>query len=64
MELLGQESDLSHRVDPSCSCCNTGSPTHCTGLGIKPASQHSQDVAHPIGPQQELLCHILESTYR
>ena len=37
------------RSDPSCrcnlshSCGNTGSLTHCAGLGIEPASQCSQD---------------------
>ena len=42
MEYLGQESD------PSCSCGNTGSPTHCVGLGIKTASQRSQDAANSV----------------
>ena len=47
--------------DPSCycslyfSCGKTGSLTHCAGLGIEPASQHSKSAANPFMPQQELL---------
>ena len=33
MEFPGQGSDLSHSVDLSHSCSNTGSLTHCAGLG-------------------------------
>ena len=33
---------------------NAGSLTHCAGLGIKPASQHSQDATDPVALQQEL----------
>ena len=40
--------DLSHRRG------NSGSFTHCAGLGIKPASQRSQNIADPTAPQQEL----------
>ena len=43
LEFPGQGSDLSHICDLSCSCGNARSLTHCTGPGIEPASQHSQD---------------------
>ena len=36
MEFLGQELDLSHSHDLSCSCGNAGSLTHCAGPGIEP----------------------------
>ena len=53
VEFPGQESDL------SCSCNlsrrNAGSLTHSCRARIEPASQGSQDVAHPIAPEQELL---------
>lgn len=53
VEFPGQESDL------SCSCSlsrrNAGSLTHSCRARIEPASQGSQDVAHPIAPEQELL---------
>lgn len=29
--------------------------TRCSGLGIEPESQRSQDAAHPVSPQRELL---------
>ena len=53
MEFPGKESDPSH------SCGNTGSLTHCAGLGIEPASQSSQNAAYPVAPQQELLFFIV-----
>ena len=43
MEFPSQGSDLSHSCNPSQSCRNTGSLIHYWGLGIKPASYHSQD---------------------
>ena len=54
MELPGQGSDLSHSRDLGHSC-NARSLSHCAGLGIEPASQRSQDAAHPILPQREFL---------
>ena len=54
MELLGQGSDPSCSGNPSHSCGNAGSLIHCTGLGIKPASQCSRDTPDPVAPQQEL----------
>ena len=58
-EFPGQEgSDLSHSCDLRCSG-NTKSLTHCSRLGIKPASQRSRDTDNPIVPQQELLCQFL-----
>ena len=58
MELPGQGSD------PCCShgLCrsNTGSLTHCAGLGIDPATQWSRDAADPTAPQQELLSSSLK----
>ena len=32
----------------SCSCSNAGSLTHCAGLGIEPASQHSRDAIYSV----------------
>ena len=55
IEFPGQGLDLSCSCDPSHSCGNARSLTHCAGPGIKPASQHSQDAANPTMPQQELL---------
>ena len=54
MEFLGQESDLSCNCDLSLSCNNARSLTLCSGPGIKPASQCSQDAANPAAPKQEL----------
>ena len=54
MELPGQGSDLSHSQELNFSCGNARSLTDGAWPGIKPASQHSQDTADPIGPQQEL----------
>ena len=54
MELPDQGSDPSHSCNLSHSCRNTGSLTHCAGLGIEPASQYSQDAADPVAPQWEL----------
>ena len=31
-------------------CGNAGFLTHCAGLGIKPASQHSRDTTDPVAP--------------
>lgn len=42
------------RADPSYSCGNVGSLTHCTCLGIEPVSQHSQEAANLVGAQREL----------
>ena len=39
----------------SCSYGNAGFLNHCAGPGIKPASQRSQDAAHPAALQWELL---------
>ena len=50
----GQGSDPSHSCNLSHSCDNTRSLIHCTRLGIKPTSQHSQDATNPVVPQQEL----------
>ena len=55
VEFPGQGSDLSHSLDLSCSCGNNGSLPNHARPGIEPASQHSQDAAHPTVPQQELL---------
>ena len=51
MAFQGQGSDLSCNYDLGCSCGNARSLTHCASLGIKPASQLSQDATHPIVPQ-------------
>ena len=45
-------SDLSH------SCSNARTLTHCAEQGTEPSSQHSQDAANPVAPQQELQCWI------
>ena len=45
---------LSHSCDLYHSYRNNGSLTHCAGLGIKPAPQHSKNTTDPIAPQQEL----------
>ena len=50
-----QGSDPSHGCDPSCSYGNTGSLTHCSGLGSKPLPQCSQDTADPVVPQWGLI---------
>ena len=42
----GPEQSCSYNL--SCSCRNARSLTHCAGLGIKPASQYSQDAANPL----------------
>ena len=55
MELPGQGSDPSLSHDLSRICGNAGSLTHCVGPGIELASQHSQDAADPVVPQQEPL---------
>ena len=55
MEFPGQGSDPSHSCDLSHSCGNTRSLTHCFRPGIEPVSQHPQDMADPIAPQQKLL---------
>ena len=54
MEFPGQGSYPSHSYDPSHSCSNAGSPTHCARPVIEPATQSSQDAANPVVPQQEL----------
>ena len=54
MEFLGQGSDRIHSCDPSHSCINTRSLTHCARSGIKPTSQCSKDAAYPTVPQWEL----------
>ena len=51
MEFPGQGSDPSHRGNISHSCGNARSLTQCAGPGTKPATQRSQDAAHPIVPQ-------------
>ena len=45
MEFPGQGSDPSHTFSLCCRCGNSGSLTHCAGLGIKPASQRYRDSA-------------------
>ena len=55
MEFPGQGSDLSCSCDLYHSWGNTGSLTHCAGLGMKPVSQHSREDADPFAPQRELL---------
>ena len=55
MEFSGQGSDLSCSCNPSQTCANTGSLTHCAGLEIEPAPQGSQDTSDPAVPQWELL---------
>jgi len=50
----GQASDPNLGHEPSHSCSNTRSLTHCAGPDIEHASQHSQDTTNPIMPQQEL----------
>ena len=54
MELPGQGSELSRNCDPSHSCGNARSLTHCAGPGIKPRCQHSRDSANAVAPQREL----------
>ena len=54
MQFPGQGSDLSHSHKLSCRCGNARSLTHCARPGIEPTSQHSQDAAAPVVPQQEL----------
>ena len=54
LEFPGQGSDLSHSWDLCCSCGNVRSLTYGAELGIKPASQCSQDATDLIAPQQEL----------
>ena len=54
VELPGQGSDPSRSCDLCCTCGNTGSLSHCAEPGIKPMLRCSQDIAHPIVPQQEL----------
>ena len=50
MEFLGQGSDPSQRCHQCYSLGNTKSLTHCTGLGMKPVSQHSRDATNPVRP--------------
>ena len=54
MMFPGQGSDPSCSHDLSHSFGNVGSLIHCAGLGIEPATQHSQDATNPAAPQQEL----------
>ena len=63
MEFLGQGSDWSCSCNPSRSCGNARSSTHCAGQGIEPASQGSQDAADPVVPQWELLYLIYSSLH-
>ena len=44
VEFSGQGSDLCHSCNLSHGCGSARSLTHYAGLGIKPASQRSQDV--------------------
>ena len=63
-EFPGQGSDPRCRCHLGRSCSNAGFLTHCARLGIKPVSQHSQDTANPIVPEQELLpVNILSAVY-
>ena len=50
MEFPGQGADPSHSFDLSCSYSNAGSLIYFAGLGIEPASQHSQDATNPVVP--------------
>lgn len=50
---LGIGSEL--QLGPKLQLWRTGAVSHCAGLRIKPGSQHSQDTAVPVVPQQELL---------
>ena len=52
MEFPGQRSDPSHSCD--LPTAEAGFLTHCSGPGIKPASQHFRDAAGTIALQQEL----------
>ena len=36
------------------TCCDAGSLSHCAGLGIEPATQHSGDTIHAVVPQCKL----------
>ena len=54
MEFPGQGSDLSRSFSLSHSGGNTGSLTHCTGLGIEPAFRCSQDATNHTALQREL----------
>ena len=54
-DFLGQGSDPSRSRELRRSCGNTGSLTHCAGLGIEPVSQCFQDAADPVVPQWECL---------
>ena len=47
MEFLGQGSGMSRGCDPSHSCGNAGSLTHCVRPGIGPVSQHADPFALP-----------------
>ena len=57
-EFSGQGSDLGCSCALCSNCGNTGSLTHCTRLGIEPASQCAQDTADP-----KTLCHNENSRY-
>ena len=65
MEFPVWGSDLSCIFHRSHSCSNTGSLTHCAGLGIEPVSPCSRDAAHPdlFALQRELLtCFSISKT--
>lgn len=47
-QIQGSSHDLSH------ICSNAGSFTHCSGPGIEPVTQHSQDTPYPLVPKREL----------
>ena len=47
-KIPGQGSHLGCSLHLSCSCSNVRSLTYCSGLGIKPASQGSQDTSIPL----------------
>lgn len=47
-QIQGSGHDLSH------ICSNAGSFTHCSGPGIEPATQHSQDTPYSLVPKREL----------
>ena len=54
----------SHRCTLSHSGSNAGSLSHCAGMEMEPASQHSQDAANPVAPQRELLLFLIyQKTY-
>ena len=48
LEFLGQGTDPSCSCHLHCSCGNTGSLTHCPGLGLRPVSWRCRDAVDPV----------------